>query len=126
MIGAHRSSLAAFTGGQFDISDELVFPCEAGTPLEVNNFYARTFKPLLTRAGLRQIRFYDLRHTFGSVLIQAGASLAYVRDQMGHNSIQVTVDIYGHLIPRANISLLDRLDALSSPQESARQAQERA
>jgi len=31
------------------------------------------------------------------------------RDQMGHNSIQVTVDIYGHLIPSANVSFVDRL-----------------
>jgi integrase len=43
----------------------------------------------------------DLRHTFGSLLIQDGASLAYVKDQMGHSSIQVTVDTYGHLIPGA-------------------------
>ena len=45
-------------------------------------------------------------------MIQAGASLAYVRDQMGHSSIQVTVDIYGHLVPGANIAFVDRLDQL--------------
>jgi hypothetical protein len=52
-------------------------------------------------------------------LIQAGASLAYVRDQMGHSSIQVTVDIYGQFIPGANISFVDRLDAATSPRQSA-------
>jgi integrase len=87
-------------------SEELVFPSEVSTPIEMNNFYERAFKPLLAKAGLRQIRFHDLRHTFGSVLIQTDASLAYVRDQMGHSSIQVTVDIYGHLIPGANISFI--------------------
>jgi len=50
------------------------------------------------------------RHTFGSLLIQGGASLAYVKEQMGHSSIQVTVDIYGHLIPGADISCVDQLD----------------
>src|SRR5947207_4007287 len=82
-----------FAAGKFDISDELVFPSEAGTPIEMNNFSERVFKPLLSRAGLGKIRFHDLRHSYGSLLIQAGASLAYVRDQMGHSSIQVTVDI---------------------------------
>ncbi len=53
------------------------------------------------------------------MLIQAGASLAYVRDQMGHRSIQVTVDVYGHLIPGANISFIDKIDGLTSSPESA-------
>jgi len=107
-----------------DLSKVLVFPSDAGTPIEMNNFSQRVFKPLLVAAGLADIRFHDLRHTFGSLLIQTGASLAYVRDQMGHSSIQVTVDIYGHLIPGANVSFVDRLDASSSPQESARQPQD--
>src|SRR5215831_3372208 len=52
----------AFAEGKSDISDELVFPSEAGTPIEMNNFSERVFKPLVTRAGLRRIRFHDLRH----------------------------------------------------------------
>ncbi len=116
----------AFAEGKSDIAEELVFPSEAGTPIEMNNFSERVFKPVLSRAGLRRIRFHDLRHTYGSLLIQAGASLAYVRDQMGHSSIQVTVGIYGHLIPGANVSFVDKLDRVTCPQESARQPQERA
>ena len=106
-----------------DFASDLVFPSEAGTPTEMNNFTVRVFKPALAAAGLRAVRFHDLRHTFGSLLIQAGASLAYVRDQMGHSSIQVTVDIYGHLIPGANVAFVDRLDE-SSPRESAIQPQQ--
>ncbi len=117
-----RFSLAQ-NEGRADIADELVFPSGAGTPIEMNNFTERVFKPLLARAGLRRIRFHDLRHTYGSMLIQAGASLAYVRDQMGHSSIQVTVDIYGHLIPGANVSYVDRLDEATTPQQSAIQPQ---
>jgi hypothetical protein len=48
--------------------------------------------------------------TFASRLIQNGESLAYVKDQMGHHSIKVTVDIYGHLVPDANKAAVDRLD----------------
>jgi integrase len=74
--------VTAFAEGKPDISEELVFPSDAGTPIEMNNFTARVFKPVLIKAGLQKIRFHDLRHTFGSLLIQTGASLAYVRDQM--------------------------------------------
>ena len=103
----------ALAHGKADISDLLVFQSEAGTPIEMNNFSERVFKPLLTIAGLRCIRFHDLRHTYGSLHIQAGASLAYVRDQMGHSLIQVTADTYGHLIPGANITFVDKLDSLA-------------
>ena len=59
----------------------------------------------------------DDRHTFGSLLIQSGASIVYVKEQMGHSSIRVTVDIYGHLIPGANVSFGDRLDEVSAQKE---------
>jgi site-specific recombinase XerD len=58
-----------------------------------------SFRPAIEKAGLRRFRFHDVRHTFGSLLIQNGASLAYVKEQLGHSSIQVTANIYGHLIP---------------------------
>jgi integrase len=52
----------------------------------------------------------SLRHTYASLLIQQGESLAYVQQQLGHSSIQVTVDVYGYLIPGANRAAVDRLD----------------
>jgi integrase len=58
--------------------------------------------------------FHDLRHTFASLLLQQGESLTYVKEQMGHHSIQVTVDIYGHLIPGSNKQAVDRLDDTSA------------
>jgi integrase len=67
-------------------------------------------EPALEQAGLRKFRFHDLRHTFGSLLIQRGVSPAYVQKQMGHKSIQVTIDVYGHLIPGENVAWIDTLD----------------
>jgi hypothetical protein len=61
----------------------------------------------VAKAGIRRIRLHDLRHTFGSLLLQNGASIVYVKEQMGHSSIQVTVDTYGHLIPGANVCFVD-------------------
>ena len=79
----------------------MVFVWDTGGYLDVGNA-RRAFYRLMTAAGLRHIRFHDLRHTFASLLIQQGESLAYVRDQMGHASIQITVDTYRHLVPGGN------------------------
>jgi len=113
--------LDSFLKGKNDISDELVFLSPDGAILDPDNLYHRYFRPVLSKAGLRKIRLHDLRHTFGSLLIQSGASIVYVKEQMGHSSIQVTVDTYGHLIPGANISFVDRLDVDEKDRESRQQ-----
>ena len=87
-----------------------LFYNENGRELDPNNFRKRYFYKCLEKAGLRRIRLHDLRHTFASLLISQGESLAYVRDQMGHHSIQITVDIYGHLVPGSNREAVDKLD----------------
>jgi integrase len=115
--------LAAMMAGNTSIADELVFPSRAGTVLKPDNIAPRYMAPALAKAGLRHFRFHDLRHTFGSLLIHDGASLTYVKEQMGHSSIQITVDTYGHLIPGADIAWIDRLDAPSAQQQHATQVQ---
>jgi hypothetical protein len=82
-------------------------------------------QPALDQAGLRKFRFHDLRHIFGSLLVQAGLSLAYVNEQMGHASIQVTVDTYGHLVPGENAAWINTLDSETSPATSAPQTHTR-
>ena len=81
-----------------------------GGLLHPNNLRDRVFYGLLTKAKLRRVRFHDLRHTFASLLLQNGESPVYVKEQMGHSSIQITVDCYGHLIPGGNKQAVDRLD----------------
>ena len=90
-----------------------------GTVIKPDNIFPRYMQPALKKAGLRRFRFHDLRHSFGSLLIQDGASLPYVKEQMGHSSIQITVDVYGHLIPGANIAWVDRLDVETTQHQSA-------
>ena len=89
---------------------EWLFCTEDGGALDGDNLRHRVFYKVLEKAQLRRVRFHDLRHTFASLLIAQGESLAYVRDQLGHASIQLTVDTYGHLIPGANRQAVDRLD----------------
>lgn len=117
VLMAHKESalLQAFQLGKMSVADELVFPSDAGTPMCPGNISPRYMEPALEQAGLRKFRFHDLRHTFGSLLIQAGVSPAYVQKQMGHRSIQVTIDVYGHLIPGENVAWIDTLD--SSPKK---------
>jgi integrase len=88
-----------------------VFPNREGEPLDGDNIRRRVFEKVLTKAKLRHVRIHDLRHTFASQLIQNGEGLAYVRDQLGHASIQITVDTYGHLVPGSNRAAVDRLDS---------------
>ena len=87
-----------------------VFSNESGELLDPDNLRKRVFYDLLDKGKLRKIRFHDLRHTYASLLLQQGESPVYVKEQMGHSSIQVTVDIYGHLIPGGNKAAVDRLD----------------
>jgi integrase len=92
-----------------EVMEGWLFQTPIGTQIDPSNLRKR-FNRLLTDAKMRRIRFHDLRHTFASLLLQNGESPAYVKEQMGHSSIQVTVDIYGHLVPGGNRQAVDRLD----------------
>lgn len=83
-------------------------------PIQHSHLMGRVWPQLLAKAGLRRIRIHDLRHTYASLLIQNGESLAYVKEQLGHHSIQITVDTYGHLVPGGNKAAVDRLDTLET------------
>jgi integrase len=71
---------------------------------------------------LRRIRFHNLRHTFASLLIQNGEPLAYVKDQFGHSSIKITVDVYAHLVPGSNRQAVNRLPHIDAIVMSKRYA----
>jgi len=109
VLADHRRHLAALTLKDGRSMAEWVFPSTTGTPWDAANI-RKDFSLCLKKAGLRHLRFHDLRHSFASWLIGNGESLAYVREQMGHHSIQITVDTYGHLIPGANRQAVNRLD----------------
>jgi len=113
----------AFAAGNSSIAEEFLFPSTTGSVLDPDNMIRDQFLPTLQTAGIRAIRFHDLRHTFGAMLIAAGAPLNYVKEQLGHASIQITVDTYGHLIPGVGERYVDRLDSEIGPQQSATQAQ---
>jgi integrase len=100
-----------------EVIDGWVFTTPQGTQLDPSNMRKHVFYRALDLAEMRRVRFHDLRHTFASLLIQQGESLPYVKDQLGHYSIQITVDIYGHLVPGANRNAVDRLDDPETTQD---------
>ena len=76
-----------------------------------SNFRSRVWLPALRTTGLSEIRVHDLRLTAATFLIAEGAHPLAVKTHLGHSSIQVTMDVYGHLYPSELEELADRLDA---------------
>jgi integrase len=68
----------------------------------MSNVKKRDFKLVLRKAGLRHIRFHDLRHTYASLLLANGAPITYVSNQMGHANSQITLKVYCHWMPDGN------------------------
>ncbi len=97
-----------------------VFCNEAGKALDPRRV-EKAFKRILGKATL-PLHFspHSLRHSFASLLIQDGVSIAYVQRQLGHASISLTVDTYGRWLPTDNKAAVDRLDARIKGQRGGR------
>jgi integrase len=86
--------------GHHTADDDLVFPGIAGEYLDASALYRR-YKTALKRAGLRDLRFHDLRHTFGTQVIgNPSVSILQLKEWMGHADIDTTMK-YLHYAPRA-------------------------
>ena len=99
-----------------------VFPSREGTALEERNV-RHVFTRLLEKAQLRQMRIHDLRHTHATLLLQAGAPITYVSQQLGHRDASITLPVYAHCVRSDGRREADRLHTL---QPSATPAQPEA
>ena len=77
----------------------LIFATSAGTPIQPENLVKRSFKPLLKKTGLPEIRFHDLRHTCATLLLGRGVHPKIVQELLGHATIAMTLDTYSHYLP---------------------------
>jgi len=93
----HRLEEAMKTGNPN--CSEWVFPTRDGKLDSWGSNKRRTLKRNLKKAGLRDIRFHDLRHTFASMLLAQGAPVTYVSNQLGHANPNITMQVYAHWIP---------------------------
>ena len=96
------------TGGD---PDALVFSKD-GEPLAGQNMVRDQFHPTLKRAGIRRIRFHDLRHSYAALRIGMNVNMKWLQAQMGHSSITTTMDRYGHLLKEVGNDMGEKLDAL--------------
>jgi integrase len=90
----------------------LVFPTPNGAVWRKDNFMSRVFRPAVRRANMAPLRFHDLRHTYAALMVAAGAHPKLLQAQLGHTSINVTLNTYGHLFPDAFADVGDALDRL--------------
>ncbi len=86
----------------------LVFTTQAGTPVGRQELITRSFKPLLSKAGLPDIRFHDLRHTCATLLLSKGVHAKFVQELLGHATISITLDTYSHVLPGMEMRLQER------------------
>lgn len=78
---------------------DIVFPNSAGGFMDPDNMIKRRFNPIIEQAGIDNIQFQDLRNTYAYIMLSNNAILEYVQSQMGHYSVDVTFNRYGHFIP---------------------------
>jgi integrase len=93
-----------------------LFPNEASIVFDEGKV-AKVFRRGLRRAKLPNFRLYDLRHTYASLLLAAGAPITYVANQLGHANPATTLRWYGRWVPGSGRRWVDVLDRVVPPQE---------
>ena len=111
LLAAHLESLAGVLNPL-----TMVFPSEAGTPLDPKNVRRRHFAPALKALGLSGIRQHDLRRTFIAMHVEAKTHPKLVQDRVGHSDIRLTMDVYGKIAGKMKLGTDEetRLNALAS------------
>lgn len=89
---------------------DLVFTNTVGSPIPSRNLSQRIFEPALKRAGLRKVGFHSLRHSYVSVLLDQGADIKFIQNQVGHASAKITLDIYSHMLPGREQETMQKLE----------------
>jgi integrase len=94
---ARQASDRLAVGAAWDDSSGLVFTTAIGRPLDPRNVY-RDFRAVCERAGLGRWHPHELRHSAASLMLAQGVPLEVVSDVLGHSSIRITADVYGHVL----------------------------
>lgn len=90
---------------------ELVFTGESGTPIGARAVHHQ-FVRLLDQAGVRRVRFHDLRHGAATFLLAQGVPMKVVQEVLGHAQMSMTADLYSHVAPELRRDAADRIGAV--------------
>lgn len=93
-------------------AEGFVFSSPQGGPLLRRNFRRRTWLPAVRASVDEPMRFHDLRHTHAAMLIAQGEHPKVIQNRLGHSSIKVTLDTYGHLFDGLDEAAAERLDVV--------------
>ena len=98
----------------------LVFPSPEGYITIHDNVMKRFYCPALRRAKIRHVSFHSLRHSNASMRIRVGQNIKYIQGQMGHATINMTLDVYGHLFNDFDFSRkqVELLESVRKPLEN--------
>ncbi|HFD2031396.1 TPA: tyrosine-type recombinase/integrase [Clostridium perfringens] len=91
--------------------NNLVFCTPTGNYLNESNV-RKTFKKILNRCDLKEIRFHDLRHTFATRLFENGVPPKTVQTLLGHSDISTTLNIYTHVMKNTKDEAINKIDFL--------------
>ena len=92
---------------------DMVFPSTIGTPIDPTNLLKK-FRQALKKAGLRKLRFHDLRHTSASLMLNNGVDVLVASKRLGHSKPSITLDVYGHLLNTAHNEVANKIEELIS------------
>jgi integrase len=99
MLRRHRARQATerMAVGEAWEDHGLIFPSEVGTPLDPDNV-SHLFSGICRRTGLGHRHLHELRHSGASLMLAQGTDLYVVSEVLGHSSVAITKDVYGHLV----------------------------
>jgi len=89
----------------------LVFTREDGTPLHPQRA-TQLLRRISKRAGVSEVRLHDLRHTHATLGLAAGVPPKVMQERLGHSSIQITLDLYSHVVPGMQADAASKIGAL--------------
>jgi integrase len=96
----------------FPPNEDVMFTSDTGALLRRSNFARRVWRPATQKANLEGVNFHVLRHTAATFMIAGGADAKKIQRRMGHATIRMTYDTYGHLLPEADEEVAAGLEDL--------------
>lgn len=95
--------------GEAYIDNNLVFPNALGEPLDSRNL-TRSYRRALKSAGIPYRKFHSLRHTYATRLFENGVPLKTIQVLLGHSKLEITSNIYTHVLPEQKIKAVEVLN----------------